>query len=765
MQTEGTRPSIHPGEVGDLTTCDREPIHIPGSIQPHGILLSLDGPDFTVLQASENAALLFGRDISAVIGAPLATLLGLTDHDELLVSLRRLPMEKDPLYVGSIEAPDPDGHGRTYNAVGHYHQGALILEMEATSQQQSISFQNLYPLVRTFMSRLQEINAVPELSQMAAEEVRRITGFNRVLVYRFDADWHGHVIAESSDDALPSYLDLWFPASDIPAQARELYRLNRLRLIADADYRPVPIVPTENPKSGRPLDLSYAALRSVSPVHIEYLHNSGIGASMSISVLLNGQLWGLIALHHKTARQVPFEVRVACDFLGQALSTQISRAENGAEYEHRLYLKSITTRLLGFMAEEDQFIEGLIHHPDELLSFAHAAGAAVLFEGKCFLLGRAPSEEDAWRLSDWLSSRGGDEVYHTDCLSLVMPDGERLREAASGVLAISISKLYRSYVIWFRPEVVQTVKWSGDPRKPVETEQDGSMRIHPRKSFEAWKETVRGRSLPWRASEVETASELRNAIVGVVLRKAEELAALSAELTRSNKELEAFSYSVSHDLRAPFRHIVGYSELLSEHLQSTLDETATRYIRTISNAAESAGNLVDSLLNFSRVGRSTLHLMSVDMRELVKDVLRDLALDGDWPAVKWDIPLLPVVQGDPILLRLVWQNLLSNALKFTRTREEPRIVLRASEDDYESIFSITDNGVGFKQAYVNKLFGVFQRLHSSEEFEGTGIGLANVRRAVGKHGGRTWAEGELDRGATFFFSIPKRVVPERGFHA
>jgi light-regulated signal transduction histidine kinase (bacteriophytochrome) len=600
------------------------------------------------------------------------------------------------------------------------------------------------------------------LTGLAADEVRRITGFDRVLVYRFDANWDGHVIAESRNDELPSYLDLWFPASDIPAQARELYRLNRLRLIADAGYNPVPLVPQLDPRTDQPLDLSFSTLRSVSPIHIEYLHNMGVAASMSISVIREGALWGLIALHNKTPRKVDFEARSACDFLGQALSSQLGALENRAEYEHRLALQSITAKLLSYMAEEEHFIQGLLHHPDELLSFADAAGAAVLFEGRCNLLGRTPTEQQVWQLVDWLSSSGYEEIFSTATLPSQIPDGEVYREAASGVLAIGISKLYRSYVIWFRPEVVQTVKWGGDPRKPVAP---GSTRLHPRTSFETWKETVRGRSLPWRAAEIDSATELRNAVVGIVLRKAEELAALSAELQRSNKELEAFSYSVSHDLRAPFRHIVGYADLLRDHLNDHVDETASRYLSTIVGAAETAGTLVDNLLNFARIGRARLNAISVDMNLLVREVLADLEPEYEKRQVRWSVGSLPRVQADPVLMRLVWHNLLSNALKYTRRRDEAHVTIECQDQEEEYVFLVADNGVGFKQQYVGKLFAVFQRLHGADEFEGTGIGLANVRRAVGRHGGRTWAEGELDVGARFYFSLPKRIQTERGAHA
>lgn len=737
----------------DLATCDREPIHIPGSIQPHGILLSLEAGSLRVLQASQNAETVFGTAAEALSGRDAAGIFeAMTGGRELVDAIEHANLESTPVYLGSIGAGE-----RAFRAVAHAHHNRILVEFEEAASAGLVSFHNLYPLVRTFMDRLQGLATIPELAQMAADEVRTITGFERSLVYKFDADWNGNVIAESCGAEFQPYLDLWFPASDIPAQARELYRLNRLRLIADTNYQPVPLVPAFDPETNAPLDMTYSTLRSVSPVHIEYLHNMGLRASMSISVIRDGRLWGLISLHNRTAKTVPFEVRVACDFLGQALSTHLAAREGQAEYEHRLHLKSITARLLGYMAEEDRFIDGLTNHPDELLSLTGAGGAAVLFEGRCVRVGKTPPESQIRELIGWLGSADAQtEVFETDSLPSQMPGGERLRETASGVLAISISKLYNSYLVWFRPEVVRTVTWGGDPNKPVEpVGVGGSMRIHPRKSFEAWKETVRGRSFPWRVSEVEAASELRNAVVGVVLRKAEELAALSAELQRSNKELEAFSYSVSHDLRAPFRHIVGYAQLLEDHLGEQADATALRFLTTIANAAHTAGTLVDSLLNFSRVGRAALHPIPVPMSTMVDEIRQEL-MDQESAdrEVNWEIGALPVVDCDPVLMRMVWLNLLSNALKYSRKKEASEIRIACETSEEWHTFSVSDNGAGFKQKYVGKLFGVFQRLHSQEEFEGTGIGLANVRRAVGKHGGRTWAEGKLDDGAVFYFTMP-----------
>ncbi|MBN9527865.1 MAG: GAF domain-containing protein [Alphaproteobacteria bacterium] len=749
MESEQVAVSASPRAV-DVADCAKEPIHIPGSIQPHGLLLAVAADDFRILQGSANAGIVLKAEVGAAIGRSLRDTL----VDEALPLLAQLVPERVPdkgtALLGQVAV---GGHCR--HVIVHRADGALILEFEESDPAAGGSLDALYPRIRTFVDVLGSTPSIEETTAIAAAEVRHLTGFDRVLIYRFDEDWHGTVVAEDRNDRLPSYLDLRFPASDIPAQARELYRLNRLRLIPDADYVPVPILPVANPATGRPLDLSFSVLRSVSPLHLEYMRNMGTPASMSISIVVDGRLWGLISCHHAAPRKVPVHVRTACDFLGQVLAMQISATSRAADTALRVERQAIQTRLLAFMAAEDQFIHGLIKHPAELMALAGAEGAAVVFNGACALLGRTPGEARVRAIVDWLG-RGQHDIFHTETLAAAMPGAEAFAETASGLLAIAISQLHPSYVLWFRPEVVRTVSWGGDPHKPVAAGAD-ALRLHPRKSFEQWKETVRLRSLPWSGAEIDTAASLRNAIVGIVMRKAEELAQLTDELTRSNKELEAFSYSVSHDLRAPFRHIVGYAELLKSDDGVELNERGRRYLDTIIESAFSAGKLVDDLLGFSQMGRATLVPIRVDMNRLVDEVRRMIRPDLADRRVEWRIAELEPCWGDPGMLRLVIQNLLSNAVKYTRPRALARIEIGSERGAKETVYWVRDNGTGFDMAYVDKLFGVFQRLHRMEDFEGTGIGLANVRRIVERHGGRAWAEGEVDKGATFRFALPNQA--------
>jgi light-regulated signal transduction histidine kinase (bacteriophytochrome) len=728
----------------DLIACEREPIHVPGSIQPHGILLAIRLSDRTVAYASANIAEVFGLDPAFSLGRPFADVLpALSAEFEARLA--------DPPLAGStrtIHVATTRGEVSYETAISRSGDHA-VLELEEPPSHAASSLETLYPTLRRFVEQLQGAPTVDVLCHLAAQDIRRMTGFDRVLIYRFDEHWNGTVIAEDRNEVLPSYLDLRFPASDIPAQARELYRRNRQRIIPDANYTPVPI----QSRDPAPLDLSDSVLRSVSPVHLEYMRNMGTLASMSISILRDGQLWGLISCHNKEPKRVSLQVRNACDFLTQIFSLQLEARENTTLAENRVRLGAVQTRLLAHMAAEDHFIAGLVNHPEDLMLLAGAQGAAVLTEDNCWRLGQTPGEEQVKALFAWLSKHHQEDVFATDHLSAVYPPARAYADRASGLMSISISKVRASYVLWFRPEVVQTVKWGGNPQKAVQ-EEAGSLRLHPRRSFEIWKETVQERSIAWDRSEIEAVRELRNAIVGIVLRRAEELASISEELRRSNKELEAFSYSVSHDLRAPFRHIVGYSELLKKQEWNELSEKGKRYIDTIIDSAYTAGTLVDNLLRFSHMGRTALKPQRINVVRLIEEIRQKLDMDAAGRRIEWVVGDLPVVMADPVLIRLVFENLLDNAVKYTRTREKARIEIGSYRKDGETVFFVRDNGVGFDMKYIDKLFGVFQRLHRMEEFEGTGIGLANVRRIVERHGGRAWAEGALERGATFSIALP-----------
>lgn len=717
----------------DLEACAREPIRVPGAIQPHGALFVLRPHDQVVVQASANLAdylqdaVELGKRPSAALDAVMTAMMQWHAGNEVFFQTR-MPQ-------------------RNLTLIAHRAGSLIVAEVEPSGAEE---LDAVFGRLRSFTQSLSAENDIARSLSIVTQFIADLTGFDRVLLYRFDAEWNGQVVAESGNGKLPSYLDLRFPSGDIPAQARALYTANRLRIIPDARYRPVPLEPPLNPETGAQLDMSFAQLRSVSPVHLEYMRNMGTGASMSVSIMVDGALWGLISCHSVDAHTVSHALRETCDFAAEALAMRIgalSRADGAAR---RVELSQVTSRLLAAMSADADWLEGLFGQGGALLEQVAAHGACVITPAQLYTVGTTPSEGELRQLVSWLDQRNdGGELFATHSLASLYPRAESFAGSASGVLAIGVSELHASWLIWFRPELVRTVKWGGNPHKLVAERG----RIHPRKSFDAWRELVRLQSAPWSDAEIAAARDLRSAIVGVVLRKAEELAQLSSDLQRSNKELEAFSYSVSHDLRAPFRHIVGFAQLLRER-ENSLDDKSRHYLQTISEAAISAGRLVDDLLSFSQLGRASIVARPVDMNKLVADVIKSVSLSFSDRNIEWSVSTLPPALGDATLLRQVWFNLIDNAVKYTKPRPMARIAIKGFTKDDMTTYSVSDNGVGFDMTYVGKVFGVFQRLQRAEDFEGTGIGLALVRRIIERHNGNIEAEGEVDKGACFTFFLP-----------
>ncbi|HWK52578.1 MAG TPA: GAF domain-containing protein, partial [Steroidobacter sp.] len=688
----------------NLDLCAQEPIRIPGSIQPHGTLVVVDPNSRRIVQASANAPALLGKDRgSAVLGLSLTELVGESAERQITAWLAN----PDSSYLRTL-----DVNGRRLQVLGHQTSQGLILEFEQPPASEGETLEAYYPRVGRFMEDLPAYESVTELCTAAAREFRQISGFNRILIYRFDEQWNGEVLAEDGDGVLPSYAGLRFPASDIPTQARELYRLNRLRVIPDANYTPVPIEPPLD-EGGEPLDLSFAALRSVSPVHLQYMRNMGTLASMSISVLVDGRLWGLVSAHNAAPRRVNAQARTACDLLGKVLSQHIGARERGAYAAKRIDLKRVESELLTKIASSDSFQSGLGAHAGTWLKIAGASGAAVLHDDSVFTAGVVPPAERLRALVEKLHQQGADS-FVTDSLSQQWPEFADIVDVASGVLAISISQLHSSYILWFRPEVERTVLWAGDPREAKQVENE---RLTPRNSFASWKELVKGRALPWSQAEIDGTVDFRAAIINFVLRRAEERAELTSQLQRSNRELESFSYSVSHDLRAPFRHIVGYTQLLRDREQSLSDQSL-HYLDSINEAAASAGQLVDDLLSFSQLGRTALSMSPVDMQKVMQEIVRSVEPDTRGRQIEWRIQPLPSTNGDAPLLRQALYNLVDNALKYSRDRTPAIIEISGEQHPSECVYTVRDNGVGFDMAYAHKLFGVFQRLHRMEDFAG-----------------------------------------------
>jgi chemotaxis family two-component system sensor kinase Cph1 len=515
----------------DLDNCAREPIHIPGSIQPRGVLAVVRESDLRIQQISVNVAELLDRSVDDVLGHDLSALIGTHQAARIRHAASNFGdlRQRNPLDCQL----DVRGVSRAFDAILHREPGgALVVELEIAYGERPFSFPNTYQAVRNSVEDLNRADTLDDLYDTAARAVRDLTGFDRVMVYRYDQDYNGEVVAEAKRDDLNSFLGLHYPASDIPAQARALYERNWLRLISDVSYTPVPLVPSVDPDSGAPLDLTHATLRSVSPVHIEYLRNMGVHASMSISLLRRGRLWGLIACHHYAGPHLPpYGSRAAAEFLGSTLSLRLVDQFEDDQLRERLAAQAVLSKLTAATMDDRAPLATALLGGPNLIDLVPADGVVVAIAGEYQALGSVPPPEAVAAVAAWARD-AGDDVASTEYLSGELPELELDPQFAAGALALNLPD--GQYVVWFRSEVLRSVDWGGDPHnKAIAVSEGDDVRLSPRKSFERWREIVHQRSEPWSLSEAESAESLRGHLVESLYRQTRGALRMAETLQRS----------------------------------------------------------------------------------------------------------------------------------------------------------------------------------------------------------------------------------------
>src|SRR5690349_778796 len=518
-----------PAEV-DLTNCDREPIHQLGAIQPIGFLIVFTA-DWQISNASINVGDFLDTGGESLIGRPATDIL--TKH--AIHALRnRLALLRGKDAMERVFRMSLQENGRVFDIALHMSGSRIILEGEPSTEH---DYGDATGTVRGMVSRLEQAPDLPAFFNEGARQVRALTGFDRVMVYRFSADGSGEVVAESAKSGIGSFLGLHYPATDIPKQARELYTRSLLRVITDINAEPVPILPATD-EYGKPVDLSLSVLRSVSRIHIEYLRNMGVGASMSISIVVEGKLWGLIACHHYSPRCPSFERRSVAELFAQMFAMRIEARERKMVVEYERRARDISDQLLGAVASDETLLSDPEWLSDILTSAIPADGVGVWINGNYAFSGLTPDTGQFARIIQALNTTAAGRTYATDQVSALVPQLAEQPCNVAGMLAIPISRAPRDYVVLFRTEIVRSVRWAGDPHKPVEYGPNGP-RLTPRQSFEEWKETVVGRSLPFTPSELRVAETLRATLIEVVLRLSDEADADRREATNRQELLIA----------------------------------------------------------------------------------------------------------------------------------------------------------------------------------------------------------------------------------
>jgi chemotaxis family two-component system sensor kinase Cph1 len=488
----------------DLSNCEREQIHLAGSIQPHGALLLVHESEYTIMQASTNAATVLNLK-GEIVGRRLIDFDGdlfeqiqphLTDKLHTLpVAIRCHVGQMDRAFDGLLHRP-PDG--------------GLVIELERAGPR--------IDLGSRIEKSLQTIRSMSSLSSLCDETARifkKLTGYDRVMVYRFDNEGHGEVFSEQREPELDAYLGNRYPASDIPQMARRLYERNRVRVLVDVLYEPVELTPRLSPITGEELDMSLCGLRSMSPIHLQYLRNMGVTATLVASLVVGNKLWGLIACHHYVPRIVHFEVRAACELLAEAVAIRIAALESFLQGQAETSVRRLEQRLIEAISRDGDWRNVLFDSPQPLLQPLGASGVALLFEGQVQTAGEVPGTRELRELGVWLDGRQRAPVISTASLGTDEPAFTSLTAVASGVIAAPISHSPGDWLVWFRPERIRTVTWGGNPFKPVQVGNDPKS-LSPRRSFSQWHQLVEGTSEPWTSADITAARLIGESLGDVV---------------------------------------------------------------------------------------------------------------------------------------------------------------------------------------------------------------------------------------------------------
>ncbi|MBD6616160.1 GAF domain-containing protein [Komarekiella sp. 'clone 1'] len=761
-------------QATSLTNHDRKPIHLPGSIQPHGVLLALS-TELEILQVSNNTHEYLGKQVKDLLGQPLNCLF----DTQQIEAVKQCLVKKIGSAIAFKVSITTLNSERYFDAIAHHTEEAVILELEPTDSKSELSFLSFHALASEAITKMQSTSNLIEFLHLAAQEVQKITGFDRVMIYQFDSQGAGSVIAEVKREDLSPYLGLHYPATDIPSPARELYTRCFLRFIPDVTTQAIKLVPAENPTTHQHLDLSYSVLRSFDLCCAEYHQNMGVAALMVLSLIQEQQLWGLISCHHQTPKYIPYEVQKMCELLGQIVSSELTHKISHSEWDYKVKLKSLQSEFLESISQADNFIDALIKPEIRLLDLVSASGAAVCLDNEITLVGTTPDINQVHALIEWVDNQVSDNLFATNSLPKLYPKATTFKNTASGLLLLRISKVRRYCILWFRPEVIQTVHWAGNPNAAM-IEVDGNITLSPRKSFEQWQETVRLTSLPWIPCELDSAIALKNAIVGIVLSKADELAKINQELERSNRELASFAYAASHDLKEPLRGIYNFSTVLLEDYTQVLDDDGIECLQTVVNLSVRMETLINALLRLSQLGQAQLRKQSTDLNELldqVIDVFRASRQDSELVDVRIPRPL-PTIQCDKVLVNEVFSNLIGNAFKYNDKPEQWVEIGYLDEGTGEQrgrgaegqggrgdevkirpytqfpVFYVRDNGIGIPEHHLETIFRLFKRLHSQEKYGGgAGAGLAIVKKIVELHDGQIWVESTVGVGSAFYFTL------------
>ncbi|KFF03838.1 ATP-binding protein [Chryseobacterium luteum] len=708
----------------NFVECHEEPIHIPGYIQSFGYLIGIDAGSHSITFFSrnitdifkiENADGLFDKTLTDFPEAFQSVI-----NSDLYNSLRDFTKRENETHFDKVFINGKEYHFSVFRGCQH-----IFLEFEAVLENPNKRISNKY-------DNFYVIDNEKELWEQLLSTLSKIVNYDRMMVYKFMMDGSGKVIAEKRDDNMESYLGLHYPESDIPRQARELYLKKRKRIFSDVYAETVPIVS----RSGENIDLTFVASRGMSPVHAQYIKNSGATSSFSVSIIIDDYLWGLVTCQNSEFKHIDLEDRVQAGIFTALASNAYSSFKSKGELKYQLELNEKSSQLKSEFLKHNNLFDSLADNKGKIRKLPEADGLAIISEGNTVTVGVVPEHGTIDAIAHWALENITESIFVSR--SFLKDYGKELKldENAAGVIIYFIERSKKEMLIWFRKEFDEHINWAGNPEKKIEVlMQNGEEKkiISPRTSFHIFTENIKGNSKRWNSRDISSVRAVRDVILETSHKQYNAIKALNNELRKVNEELDSFSYTISHDLGTPLTVMKLNAQMLLSNFEKT--EKNKNKLTSIVEEIDSMAEMMHDVLQLSRAKHSEIELERLQPANMIRKISENAKITFESHKSDIIIKECPDVLADKTMLHQVFLNIINNAVKYSSHRDEPKIEIWGAEENGSIVYRISDNGIGIPEEEKHKMFKIFNRMDNAKKFKGNGIGLSIVHRIMKRIGG------------------------------
>lgn len=731
----------------NFVECHEEPIHIPGSIQSFGYLIGIDAESQTITFFSRNIAdifkierldELFGREISDFPESFQSII-----DSEIYTSLEQFTRRKNETYFDKIFIDGKDYHFSVYRSDAY-----IFLEFEEVIINPDKRISNKY-------DNFYIIDNEQELWDHLLETLSKVVNYDRMMIYKFMMDGSGKVIAEKKNEDMESFLGLHYPESDIPKQARQLYLKKRKRIFSNVYADTVPILS----KKEENIDLTFSASRAMSPVHAQYLKNSGVASSFSVSIIIDDHLWGLVTCQNIKPKHIDLEDRVQAGIFTALAANAYSSFKSKSELNYRLELNEKLSQLKTKFLKHNHLSDSLIESKTELKNLPEADGLAIVSDESIVTAGTTPDSGSIDRIIKWALANTKDRIYVSR--NFLKDHGKELNlsDDAAGIIIYFIERDKNEMLIWFRKEFDEHINWAGSPEKTVSVfSQNGEERqmVSPRTSFRIFTENIKGHSRRWNSRNISAVQAVRDLILETSHKNYNAIKRLNDELKKVNEELDSFSYTISHDLGTPLTVMKLNAQMLLNNLKDDSEKSKTK-INTIIEEIDNMAEMMHDVLQLSRAKYSEIQLESLKTIPTIRKISENVKMTYGSPTSEIIIKECPDVMADKTMLHQVFLNIINNAVKYSSHKDYPKVEIEGTEDGQTIIYRISDNGIGIPEEEKHKMFKIFNRMDNAKKFKGNGVGLSIVHRIMKRIGGNVDYESNKE-GTSFILTFKKPYI-------